>query len=168
MIEIARTAEGAAEPAPIRIIDRQGAAEWVPFVTLREEADDHRNRTGGEAATIDAVTRLLAQMERTALAQRAGAVHQAPAPVPMYAAPQAHPGVAVHVPGAWPVLPVPEMTRAVDKPRDIWPLVFMVSGCTGLGSAAAAAATGSQFAVLAVFGCFAAWGTAAYRLVFAR
>lgn len=168
MTEIARTAEGAAEPAPIHIIDRQGAPEWAPLVMLREEADDYRNRTGGEAATIDAVTRLLAQMERTALAQRVGAVHQAPASVPMYAAPQAHPGIAVHVPAAGPVAPAVAMTRAVDKPRNIWPLVFMVSGCTGVAAMATAAATGSQYAILAVFGCVAAWGTAAYRLVFER
>ena len=114
-----------------------------------------------DVATLEAVTRLLGQLERTARAQRPIVIHSAPAPAP-------HPGVDVRMP----VPPAPPaasaMPAVVDHPRNVWPLVFMVSGCTGLGAAAAAAATGSELAVLAVFGCFAAWGAAAYRLVFAR
>jgi hypothetical protein len=144
------------EAAPVAIVDTLEATTPIAAAPV-------------DVAAVDAVTRLLAQLERTALAQRPVVVHQAPAAAPaMYAAPQAHPGIAVHVPAAGPVAPAPTMTRAVDKPRNIWPLVFMVSGCTGVGAMATAAATGSQYAILAVFACVAVWGTATYRLVFER
>lgn len=62
----------------------------------------------------------------------------------------------------------PVVTASVDRSRNIWPLAFMVSGCVGLAACATAAATGSQFAILAFFAAVAVWGTATYKLVFDR
>jgi hypothetical protein len=61
----------------------------------------------------------------------------------------------------------PFTTIAVDRPH-VWPVAFMVSGCTGLAAAATAAATGNEFAILAFFAAVAVWGTATYQLVFNR
>jgi hypothetical protein len=151
MTEIAHTPARAADPAPIVVVDSKGANEWAGFESLRTEPVD--------VAVVDAVTRLFAQMERTALAQRPVVVHQAPAP---------HPGVDVRMPvPAAPVVPT-TMTVGVDRPHNPWPLVFMVSGCTGLAAATTAAATGSSIAILAVFASVATWGAATYQLVFKR
>lgn len=123
-----------------------------------------------DVATVDAVTRLLAQMERTALAQRPIVLH--PHPSANLAegcamAPQTAPaGASVHV-------PMPPAAPAVQAPQQPsehspWPLVFSVAMAGVLGSAAAAAATGSPIAVIAVFGFASAWCAAAYHLVLAR
>ncbi|HET9170580.1 MAG TPA: hypothetical protein VFN97_14160 [Actinospica sp.] len=63
---------------------------------------------------------------------------------------------------------IPYVGGREDQRRDVWPLVFMVSGCVGLAACAAVAATGSQYALLAFFAAVAGWGTAAYQLVFNR
>lgn len=91
-------------------------------------------------------------------------VHANPAPA---TAPQtaAHGGIDVRVPAA-PVTAA--QTAHAPSERNPWPIVFMVSGCTGLAACATAAATGNQFAILAFFAAVAAWGTATYQLVFNR
>jgi hypothetical protein len=77
----------------------------------------------------------------------------------------AHEGVDIRMP---PPGETEYVTVFVDRPHNIWPLLFMVSGCIGLAACAAAAATGSQYALLAFFAAVAVWGTSAYQLVFNR
>jgi hypothetical protein len=100
------------------------------------------------------------------LLREAAALERAQRPIVIHAAtqtaPAPHPGADVRIPT--PAAPI----ATVDEPRNVWPLVFMVSGCTGLAASATAAATGSQYAILAVFVAVAAWGTATYHLVFER
>jgi hypothetical protein len=79
-------------------------------------------------------------------------------------APAPHPGAEVRIPA--PAAPI--AVTAASEPRDVWPLVFMVSGCTGLGSGTAAIATSNQAALILAFAALAAWGTATYHLVFGR
>jgi hypothetical protein len=88
-------------------------------------------------------------------------LHSSPAPA---TAPQTavHDGIDVRVP-----VTTAQAAHAPSE-RNAWPIVFMVSGCTGLAACATAAATGNQFAILALFAAVAAWGTATYHLVFLR
>ena len=81
-----------------------------------------------------------------------------------------------HFPGAAKVIegtqlvrtPAAQVTSLGRGERSWWPIVFMVSGCAGIGSAIVTAVTGNQFAILAVFAALGVWGTATYQLVFAR
>lgn len=74
-----------------------------------------------------------------------------------------HPGIDIRIPAA----PV-ALAAAGRSDRSWWPIVFIVSGCTGMASAAVVSATGNPAAMAAVFASVAAWGTAAYQLVFVR
>ncbi len=95
-----------------------------------------------------------------------------PAPIVLHtsAAPATALQAAVH--GGIDRVPAPPVANAqaahAPSGRNPWPIVFMVSGCSGLAACATAAATGNQFAILAFFASVAAWGTATYRLVFLR
>lgn len=109
---------------------------------------------------LQGLLRAAAELER---AQRPIVVHSAPQPATTAQTAPAGASVYVPMPPAAAFAPV-----AVDRPRNIWPLLFMVSGCTGLAAAGTAAATGNEFAILAFFACVAAWGTATYHLVFER
>lgn len=107
--------------------------------------------------TLSQLQGLLREAAAIERAQRPIVIHTTPAPAP-------HPGSDVRIPA-----PAAQVQTAAAVPeRDVWPLVFMVSGCTGLGAAALTAATGNQFAILAFFAAVAVWGTAAYRIVFGR
>jgi hypothetical protein len=73
----------------------------------------------------------------------------------------AHGGIDVRIPAA-------AVTVATTRrsERSWWPVIFMVSGCAGVGSGVLTAVTSNQFAILAVFASLAGWGTAAFHLVF--
>jgi hypothetical protein len=89
---------------------------------------------------------------------------------PIYLQPAAQPATAPH-PGADIRVPspaAPNATFTVDRPRNIFPLLFMVSGCTGLGSGTAAVATGNEGAIAVTIAAIVAWGVATYQLVFCR
>lgn len=111
--------------------------------------------------TLTQVRALLADATAYERAQRPLVLH---APAEPATAPQAavHAGVDVHVPAA----PTAAVERRSD--RNPWPLVFMVSACSGLGAVLVTAVTNSPYAILAVFVAMAAWGTATYQLVFVR
>ena len=85
-------------------------------------------------------------------------LHQAAAPVtapPI--SPTAHPGIDIRIPAP------PAATE-----RNPWPLVFMVSACTGIGSCLVTSVTGSLVSMAVTLAAFAVWGTATYQLVFVR
>jgi hypothetical protein len=111
--------------------------------------------------TISELRGLLREAAAYERAQRPVAVQEAPT---RFNAP-AHEGVDIRMP---PPGETEYVTVFVDRPHNIWPLLFMVSGCIGLAACAAAAATGSQYALLAFFAAVAVWGTSAYQLVFNR
>lgn len=96
------------------------------------------------------------------LFREAAALERAQRPIILHGpeTPPVRPGIDVRIPAA--------PAAAVAEQRNIWPLVFMVSGCTGLAACTTAAATGNGIAILALFAAVAAWGTAAYQLVFVR
>lgn len=76
-----------------------------------------------------------------------------------------HGGIDVRVPAA----PVTTAQGPhAPRERNPWPLVFTISGCAGVGSSVLAAATGNEFAILAVLTALATWGTATYQIVFVR
>lgn len=83
-----------------------------------------------------------------------------PVPVP-------HPGADIRVPSRAAPAAFTTVAPQPDK-RSPWGLLFMVSGCTGLGACATTAVTGSQYSLLAFFACVALWGTSAYQLVILR
>jgi hypothetical protein len=110
----------------------------------------------------------LAQFQ--ALLRDAAAYERAQRPIVLHgpeAATQtaAHGGIDVRVP-APPT--VTAQTPRAPRERNPWPLVFTISGCAGVGSSVLAAATGNEFAILAVLTALATWGTATYQLVFVR
>lgn len=111
--------------------------------------------------TLTQVRALLADATAYERAQRPLVLH---APAEPATATQAalHAGVDVHVPAA----PTAAVERRSD--RNPWPLVFMVSACSGLGAVLVTAVTNSPYAILAVFVAMAVWGTATYQLVFVR
>jgi hypothetical protein len=121
--------------------ERAGTAEAEPRLTLTE---------------LHTLLRDAAALERASRP-----IYMQPAAQP---APEPHPGTDVTIPGP----AAPAATFTVDRPRNIWPLVFMVSGCTGLAACGTAAATGSEYAILAFLVAVGAWGTATYQLVFNR
>ncbi|MBR7825225.1 hypothetical protein KDK95_02825 [Actinospica sp. MGRD01-02] len=111
--------------------------------------------------------------ELRGLLREAAAYERAQRPVVVQEAPTrfnttAHEGVDIHIPPLPPPAEPEIVTVFVDRPHNIWPLLFMVSGCLGLAACAAAAATGSQYALLAFFASVAVWGASAYQLVFNR
>jgi hypothetical protein len=113
--------------------------------------------TSEPTLTLSQLQSLLREAAAYERAQRPIVLHTATAPV---AAPAPHPGIEVRIPAA------PVGTTA--ERRDIWPLVFMVSGCTGLASGTTAIATSNPAALAFAFAALAAWGTATYHLVFGR
>lgn len=125
-------------------------------------------RTKAETGGVEA---RLTVSELRGLLREAAAYERAQRPIVVQEAPPrstgvGHEGVDIQIP---PTAPEHEVvTVFVDRPHNIWPLLFMVSGCIGLAACAAAAATGSQYALLAFFASVAVWGTSAYQLVFNR
>jgi hypothetical protein len=75
----------------------------------------------------------------------------------------AHDGIDIRVPA-----PPVATAQAAHAPKEFnaWPLAFTVSMVGVVTSAAAAAATGSECAVLAVFAFVSAWGASTYQIVF--
>jgi len=124
---------------------------------ITTRAERHAPSETEPTLTLSQLQGLLREAAALERAQRPIIIHTA-----IEAAPAPHPGIAVRIPA--PVAPV----AATGEPRNIWPLVFMVSGCTGLGSGTAAIATGNQAAVVLALAALAAWGTATYHLVFGR
>jgi len=118
------------------------------------------------AATAEPEPRLSLSELRALLAD-AAALERAQRPIVMQpatlTATAPHPGIDIRIP-ATPVAPA----AARPSGRSWWPIVFIVSGCTGMGSAAVVSATGSPAALAVVFASIAAWGIAAYQLVFVR
>lgn len=114
--------------------------------------------------TLSQLRGLLQDVAALERAQRPIVLSTNPAPA---TAPQTAPaGASVYVP----MPPAAAVVQAQQQPseRSPWPILFMVSGCTGLAACATAAATGNQFAILAFFASVALWGTSAYQLVFNR
>lgn len=126
-----------------------------------------------QAAAGAPETRLSLSELRTLLREAAAYERAAnPAPVVVHTAPQPATAPQTAPAGARVFVPMPPAAAftpvAVDRPRNIFPLLFMVSGCTGLGSATAAIATGNEGAVAVTIAALIAWGIATYQLVFER
>lgn len=121
--------------------------------------------TPGAAAepslTLSQMTALLQAATDYAKAQRPVVLH---GPAQPATAPQTaqHPGVDIRIPAA------PAVAAQPRRERNPWPLVFMVSGCTGLAACLVTAVTDNPFAILATLAALAVWGTATYQLVFVR
>jgi hypothetical protein len=100
------------------------------------------------------------------LLREAAALERAQRPIVIHPTTQTaaapHPGIEVRIPA--PAAPV--ATTTADRERNPWPLVFIVSGCVGIGSAFVAAVTGSMTPGAVTLATFAVWGLATYRLVF--
>ena len=98
------------------------------------------------------------------LLREAAALERAQRPIVIHPTTQAapHPGADIHIPA--PVSPV----ATVSRERNPWPLVFMVSACTGIGSCLVTAVTGSLAPMAVTLAAFAVWGVATYQLVFVR
>jgi hypothetical protein len=105
--------------------------------------------------TLSQLQGLLREAAALERAQRPIVVHTATAPAP-------HPGADVHIPAA------PLATTAASRERNPWPLVFMVSACTGIGSCLVTSVTGSLVPMAVTLAAFAVWGVATYQLVFVR
>jgi hypothetical protein len=133
-----------------------------PEITTRTQ-----QTTTGEtepALTLSQVQALLRDAAAFERAQRPIVLHATPQPA---ATAQASPaGADLYVP----MPPASAFTPAAAQPdkRSPWGLLFMVSGCAGLGACATTAVTGSQYSLLAFFACVVLWGTSAYQLVILR
>ena len=137
-------------------------------ITTRAEKGLQSMETPGGAPepklTLTQLRGLLQDAAALERAQRPIVLNTSSAPT---TAPQAggHGGIDVRV-------PAPPVTTAATphapKERNVWPLAFTASLVGVVTSAAAAAATGSPYAVLAVFAFVSAWGATTYHLVFER
>jgi len=111
--------------------------------------------------TLSQWHRLMADAAAYERAQRPIVLHAHPSVNFTEGSPVRHPGIDIPIPT------VATTTGAAGhSARSWWPLVFMVSGCTGIGSSVVTAVTSNQYAILAVLASLAAWGTATYHLVF--
>lgn len=77
-------------------------------------------------------------------------------------APAAHPGIDIPAPSA------PAATAPTDgrDERNVWPIIFMASACTGIGSCLVTAVTDSLIPMAVTLAAFAVWGLATYHIVF--
>lgn len=71
--------------------------------------------------------------------------------------PATHPGIDIGVPTA--PAPAPEA-------RNPWPIVFMVSACTAIGSCLVTSVTDSLVSMAVTLAAFAVWGLSTYNIVF--
>jgi hypothetical protein len=123
--------------------------------------------TGTERAAFGEPEPRLTLSQLQVLLREAAAYERAQRPIVLYgpetsAAPQPDIDVRARIPAA--------TTSAVteDQSHNVWPLVFMISSCTGIGSSFLAAVTSSSIPILFTFAALATWGTATYQLVFVR
>jgi hypothetical protein len=162
MTGIIRRSAPAPEPAPIVVIERRSAPDW-PSAPIALDDEGTAYRGPADAATIDAMTRLLERLSRFQ-AQGAPIVLHGPEAYPAsasQAAPATHPGIDVRV-------PAPPVAVAVAKPkeRNGWPIVFMASACTAIGSCLVTAVTSDLISLVVTLTAFAVWGVATYQIVF--
>lgn len=114
------------------------------------------------AITISQLTALLNAAAALERAQRPIVLHSAPQPATTAQAAPA--GADVYVP----MPPAPPAVQAPQRPSEhnAWPGIFAVSMAAAITSAAAAAATGSEYAVIAAFASASAWCLSVYQIVF--
>lgn len=130
-----------------------------------------RTEAGGKFPQASEAEPALTLSQLQSLLRAAADLERAQRPIVLHTAQQ--PATAPHTApaGASMFVPMPPAAPAVQAPQqpsefNPWPLVFSVSMAGVLGSAGAAAATGSSIAVLGVFGFASAWCLSVYQIVF--
>jgi hypothetical protein len=147
----------------------QNPATAHPAARTRTVASDHGPVviTSTERAASGEPEPKLTLTQLQGLLREAAAYERAQRPIVLHGpqtTPATHPGIDVCIPAS----AATTLTVTEDQPHNFWPLVFMISGCTGIGSSFLAAATGSPIPILVTFAALATWGAATYQLVFVR